>query len=67
MGGRAVEGAPPADCLECRLIGTGAMLGISGYFAYLSRGLASASATERRFSAFMSVGFALAGATRWFS
>ena len=65
--GRSNDDGEFVDCLECRMIGTGAMLGISGYFAYLSRGLASASATERRFSAFMSVGFALAGATRWFS
>ena len=34
--------APHEDCLECRMIGTGAMLGISGYFVYLSRGLKSA-------------------------
>ena len=63
--GRREEDAPP-DCLECRMIGTGAMLGISGYFAYLSRRLASGAVTERRFMTAMSVGFAIAGATRWF-
>ena len=35
--------APHEDCLECRMIGTGAMLGISGYFVYLSRGLKSST------------------------
>ena len=54
------------DCLECRLIGTGAMLGISGYFVYLSRGLTSSTMGDRRFSAAMSVVFAMAGAARWF-
>ena len=63
MGGEDPYGR---DCLECRMIGTGAMLGISGYFAYLSRRLASGATTERRFMAAMSIGFAVAGATRWF-
>ena len=58
--------APHEDCLECRMIGTGAMLGISGYFVYLSRGLKSSTQGDRRFSAAMSVCFAMAGAYRWF-
>ena len=59
------ERAPPHDCLECRMIGSGAMFSISAYFAYLSRGLQTASKNDRRFSAVMSVCFAVAGATRW--
>ena len=62
----ADDAADVHDCLECRMIGTGAMLGISGYFVYLSRGFSSASVGEKRFSAFMSVCFAAAGAARWF-
>ena len=54
------------DCLECRMIGTGAMLGISGYFAYLARGVSTAPTNDRRFTAAMSVVFATAAATRWF-
>ena len=66
MGRPSVEGEP-TDCLECRMIGSGAMLCISGYFAYLSHSaMLKASTGERRFSAVMSVGFAIASATRWF-
>ena len=56
----------PSDCLECRLIGTGSMLAISGYFAYLSRH-APALQTQSRFTAALSVVFAAAGVARFFA
>ena len=57
---------PKPDCLECRLIGTGSMLAISGYFAYLSRH-APALQTQSRFTAALSVVFAAAGVARFFA
>ena len=30
-------GADSEDCLECKLVGSGAMFSLSGYFFYLSR------------------------------
>ena len=54
------------DCLECRMIGTGAMLTISGYMLYISRTTPLAEVGNKRFAAAMSVVFAAAGATRWF-
>ena len=57
---------PKPDCLECRLIGTGSMLAISGYFAYLSRN-APALQTQSRFTAALSVVFAAAGVARFFA
>jgi len=43
------------------------MLGISGYFATLARGLSTSTTNDKRFAAAMSVCFAIAGATRWFA
>ena len=48
------------------MIGTGAMLGFSGYFAYLANGVKPKAINERRFSLLCSAGFAVAGAYRWF-
>lgn len=58
--------APPVphDCLECRLIGTGAMVTFSGYFAYLAH-VAPVASTNRRFGIVCSIGFACAGIARW--
>jgi hypothetical protein len=53
------------DCLECRLIGTGAMLSVSAYFAYFATGANAAWTSHRKFSAAMSVCFALAGVARF--
>lgn len=63
--GRSADGEF-VDCLECRMIGTGAMLSFSGYFAYLAHGVKPTAVHERRFSLLCSVGFAAAGAYRWF-
>ena len=55
---------PVGDCLECRLIGTGAMLSFSAYFAYLTQS-GAAWTSHRKFSACMSIGFAAAGLFRF--
>ena len=61
------EGEVPHDCLECRLIGSGAMLSLSGWFFYHSQGMARAvNPTHLRFNAAMGVGFACAGVYRFF-
>ena len=63
---RDADAPAPADCLECRLIGTGAMLGISGYFVYLARvGSSTAGSSHQRFSAAMAMCFAGAAVARW--
>jgi len=64
--GRSNDDGEFVDCLECRMIGTGAMLGFSGYFAYLANGVKPKAINERRFSLLCSAGFAVAGAYRWF-
>ena len=59
---------PKPDCLECRLIGTGSMLAISGYFAYLSQQKPTLPhPTHARFTAGLSVVFAAAGVARFFA
>ena len=66
VGMRRSADEPPADCLECKLVGTGAMLGLSGYFAYLTNQLpANAGVGHRRFNIVMCVGFAAAGVMRF--
>lgn len=65
-----IEPAQPAsesqDCLECRLIGTGALTALSGYFVYLTHTLPStATVFHRRFNLSCSVGFALAAIARF--
>lgn len=61
--------AEPEDCMECKLIGSGAMFGLSGYFGYLARGAQFAGTTAglRSFNAAMSVAFAAAGLARFFA
>ena len=64
---RALEGETEhvGDCLQCRLIGTGAMFSVSAYFAYFATGSNAAWKSHRNFSACMSLGFALAGIARF--
>lgn len=68
---RAIEGETETehvgDCLECRLIGTGAMLSVSAYFAYFASGKSGNAAwtSHRKFSTACSVAFALAGLARF--
>jgi len=59
---------PIEDCLECKLIGTGAMLSISGYFLYLARSaqFANAPSAVRSFNITMSVTFAFSALGRFF-
>lgn len=73
---RMPTGADPAasdqaghqDCLECRLIGTGALGALSVYFAVLTSSLPkSAGVTHRRFNITCSCGFAVASVLRFFA
>ncbi len=65
---RATEGTEVADCLECRIVGSSAMLGLSAYFASHCRAAGSrVNPTHRRFTAAMSAAFALAGVARFFA
>ena len=53
------------DCLECRLIGGGSMLAISGYFLIQLKAMpASTSLSHRRFHMGLSAVFAMAGLAR---
>ena len=59
---------PPADCLECRMVGSGAMASLSLYFFYhAQRTHTSAKPSHLRFNAALSVVFAAASVTRWFA
>ena len=59
---------PHQDCLECRLIGTGALAALSVYFAYLTHTLPKgAGITHRRFNICCSIGFAAGSVARWFA
>ena len=59
------RGDHPTDCLECRLIGTSAMLGLSGYFAFLTHQLPkSAGVGHRRFNVAMCITCAAAAVAR---
>jgi hypothetical protein len=55
--------------MECKLIGSGAMFGLSGYFGYLAWGVqfARTTASLRSFNVGMSVAFAAAGFARFFA
>jgi hypothetical protein len=58
----------PEDCLECKVIGSGAMFSLSGYFVYLrSSRISSATAGIRSFNGAMSLAFAAAGVARLFA
>ena len=65
---RSGRSAPP-DCLECRLVGTGSMLALSGWFFYHARGLGTRarrpSPSHLYFNAALGVLFAGAGVARW--
>ncbi len=57
---------PKPDCLECRLIGTGSMLSLSGWFFYHARGIrTSRNPTHAYFKAALGLSFAAAGLARW--
>ena len=57
---------PPEDCLECKLIGSGTMLSISGYFVYLNNSSHAAKfgPNSIRFNTLMAAGFAAAAVAR---
>ena len=56
---------PPEDCLECKLIGSGAMFSLAGYFFWQARAMkASPSPSHLHFTAAMGAGFAAAGLLR---
>ena len=54
---------PPEDCLECRLIGSGAMFSFSGLFLWQNRTF-KPSHSQFRFNALLSACFAAAGIAR---
>ena len=56
--------APPEDCLECKLIGSGTMLALSGYFVYLNNTAPKNSPISPRFNTFLAAGFAAAAVVR---
>jgi len=63
-------GADSEDCLECKLVGSGAMFSLSGYFFYLSRSprfSSSSTSGLRSFNGVMCAAFAAAGVARLFA
>jgi hypothetical protein len=66
---RRPAAAPPPqaspDCMECRLIGSGAMLGLSGWFFYHAQGVRTARTPAHYFNAALGVCFAGAAVARW--
>ena len=57
---------PGEDCLGCRISGTAAFWGISGYAFYLLRTRQKISVTDKRFYALVGVCSALIGFYRGF-
>ena len=63
-------GYPPAaevnDCLECKLVGSGAMFALSGYFVYLNHTATKPNLSSPRLNLVMAACFAAAGVARVF-
>ena len=59
------ESQPPEDCLECTMIGSGAMFSLAGYMLWQSRSLEKkAELSQIRFLRVLSVAFVGAGVLR---
>ena len=63
------EEAPPPpveDCLECKLVGSGTMFALSGYFVYLNHTATKPNMSSPRLNFVMTACFAAAGVARLF-
>jgi hypothetical protein len=63
------EEAPPPpveDCLECKLVGSGTMFALSGYFVYLNHTATKPNMSSPRLNFVMTACFAAAGFARLF-
>ena len=61
------EEAPPVeDCLECKLVGSGTMFALSGYFVYLNLTATKPNLSSPRLNFVMAACFAAAGVARVF-
>ena len=63
------EEAPPPpveDCLECKLVGSGTMFALSGYFVYLNHTATKPNLSSPRLNFVMAACFAAAGVARLF-
>ena len=58
------ESLTPEDCLECKLVGSGAMFALSGYFALLNYTTTKPNLSSPRLNTVMAVCFAAAGVAR---
>ena len=60
------EASPVEDCLECKLVGSGTMFALSGYFVYLNRTATKPNLSSPRLNVVMAACFAAAGVARGF-
>lgn len=59
------EAGPPADCLGCRLTGTGTLLGVAVYLVHQRSAVPRANVGHRAFVLALSGCFAGGAAFRW--
>ena len=52
------------DCLECKLVGSGTMFALSGYFVYLNQTATKPNLSSPRLNTILAVCFAAAGVAR---
>ena len=60
------EEPPVEDCLECKLVGSGSMFALSGYFVYLNHTATKPNLSSPRLNLVMAACFAAAGIARVF-
>ena len=60
------EEPPVEDCLECKLVGSGSMFALSGYFVYLNHTATKPNLSSPRLNLVMAACFAAAGVARVF-
>lgn len=60
------EASPVEDCLECKLVGSGTMFALSGYFVYLNRTATKPNLSSPRLNVVVAACFAAAGVARVF-
>eukprot|EP00037_Helgoeca_nana_P002062 m.31554 g.31554 ORF g.31554 m.31554 type:complete len:76 (+) comp12333_c0_seq1:614-841(+) len=59
-----VSRAPQEDCFECKVVGTGAMVGLAGYVAYHRQQIPLNQPRSRLFSAVVTFGLLGIGLVR---
>ncbi|ESK91020.1 hypothetical protein Moror_16325 [Moniliophthora roreri MCA 2997] len=57
----------PKDCLSCRIVGTGTLMGVGGYALWQSRATAPGTPLQKRVMGGVGVALVIGGFFRWFN